>query len=217
MKSRALALDASLDSLKASFQSISQLADSLAPTQATLNTPRASSFANSIAITTPTQATPSRRNGHGLPTLEETPPALSSRGRSATLQQPIFDPPPPSATFDPLTHLPPLLALPNLLRALLAPNLNIVESNSDSIPRRPRATSSATGNEPTVTAKTLWGMWEPTIRCWEDEGVEGVMEIGRACRDALRNGARRGSVSIRGYGVEGVRGELTESSMFYLL
>ncbi|GAA5922909.1 COG1/VPS51 family protein [Sporobolomyces koalae] len=67
--------------------------------------------------------------------------------------------------FSPILHLAPLLALPILLRVL-------DRSKGDA----------------------LWGSWEPALRSWEDERVEGVAEIGRECRDVLRGG-RRASVS----------------------
>jgi len=55
----------------------------------------------------------------------------------------------------------------------------------------------------------LWGTYEPALRSWEDENVEGVEEIGRECRDVLRN-ARRGSVSSNTRVIGG--GGLTEIS-----
>lgn len=105
MKSRALALDASLDSLKSSFQSISQLSTSLSNSTSQPSTP-------SISLSPPSsvsRATPLSLSARGsqLPTLSELPPP---------------SPTDPTPTFDPLTHLPPLLSLPPLLRSLLATN-----------------------------------------------------------------------------------------------
>ncbi|SCZ90855.1 BZ3500_MvSof-1268-A1-R1_Chr1-3g02318 [Microbotryum saponariae] len=144
MKSRAEALDASLDSLKSAFQSIAQLSDTLAP-----NTVR--------TIDLPTS--PNR----SLPPITSKPTA--DRSRLDVLSE---DPSPPSR-FDPLIHLPALLSLPILLKALLVND-------------RARADS-------------LWGLWEPALRSWEDEEVQGVKEIGMECREALRRG-RSGSLSV---------------------
>lgn len=136
MKSRALALDASLDSLKASFQSISQLSTSLS-SPSTPPPPRAF-------------PPPSHPSSHPLHSLPESPPQTA---------------------FDPLLHLPALLSLPILLRALLA-----------------------SGER--KKADQLWGLWEPSLRAWEEEGVSGAEEVGRECREVLRGG-RRGSVGSK--------------------
>ncbi|GAA5907920.1 COG1/VPS51 family protein [Sporobolomyces salmoneus] len=118
MKSRAEALDTSLDSLKTSFERISQLSTSLTP-----------------------------------------PSTTSPRSSSASISSSV-------PRFSPLRHLPPLLSLPILLKLL-------DKKSSD----------------------LLWGSWEPALRSWEDENVEGVEEVGRECREVLRS-ARRGSVSV---------------------
>ncbi|SCV68759.1 BQ2448_880 [Microbotryum intermedium] len=146
MKSRAEALDASLDSLKSAFQSIAQLSDSLAP-QTGVNL---SSSSLPRSLPPPSTTTIITSSGpHRLDVLSE-------------------DPSPPS-NFEPLIHLPALLSLPILLKALLVND-------------RARADS-------------LWGLWEPALRSWEDEEVQGVKEIGMECREALRRG-RRGSSSV---------------------
>lgn len=75
--------------------------------------------------------------------------------------------------FDPLVHLPALLSLPILLRSLLPDD-------------RARADS-------------LWGLWEPALRSWEDENVEGVREIGRECREVLRRRRANSAASGQGF------------------
>lgn len=168
MKSRAEALDASLDSLKASFQSISQLSSSLAPTPRSPLGPTSSAPAPAtptrpkIAPSASRQSTPTRP----LATLPEQPasPSLALAG----------------PTLDPLLHLPALLALPILLRAALA----------------------GPSSEERARADGLWGTWEPALRSWEDEGVEGVRELGQECREILREGRRQsGSAGAGGSGV----------------
>lgn len=105
MKSRALALDASLDSLKTSFQSISQLSTSLASTSSTSTTldptldPKTPPRRTSASQTTPSHA-------KRLSTLLETPTQPGTQ----------FPAPVAKAVFDPLVHLPMLLSLPLLLR-----------------------------------------------------------------------------------------------------
>jgi len=148
MKSRAEALDSSLDSLKTSFERISQLTTSLAPPSSSSSLQRQSH-------------TPTNSESHSNPTSTKTTPSLPPR-------------------FSPLVHLPPLLSLPILLRVM-------DRKQSD----------------------LLWGTYEPALRSWEDENVEGVEEIGRECRDVLRN-ARRGSVSSNTRVIGG--GGLTEIS-----
>lgn len=149
MKSRAEALDTSLDSLKTSFERISQLSTSLAPA---LEPTRVRS--DSMNTHTPTSSQ-SFRNPV-FPSSPETPTKpVPSRSNSS-----------PAPTFSPLLHLAPLLSLPILLRVL-------DRSKGDA----------------------LWGSWEPALRSWEDEGVEGVEEVGRECREVLRGG-RRASVSV---------------------
>ncbi|KDE05034.1 hypothetical protein MVLG_04577 [Microbotryum lychnidis-dioicae p1A1 Lamole] len=144
MKSRAEALDASLDSLKSAFQSIAQLSDTLAPkTVRTIDLP----------------TSPNRF----LPPITSKPTAEPSR------VDVLFNGLSPPSHFDPLIHLPALLSLPILLKALLVND-------------RARADS-------------LWGLWEPALRSWEDEEVQGVKEIGMECREALRRG-RSGSLSV---------------------
>ena len=112
MKSRALALDASLDSLKTSFQSISQLSTSLAATPARSANP---SQLHSSAPLSP--KTPPRRSSASTST-----PTHGKR-LSTLLEMPApgpTSPQPPTqstkAAFDPLVHLPVLLSLPLLLR-----------------------------------------------------------------------------------------------------
>lgn len=168
MKSRAEALDTSLDALKTSFQSISQLSASLAPstTSSSTSPPSSRNVVPPYSPTNPPQ-TPSRRR---LSVLAEGPdsPSTPTASRPRTLSSATAAPAPPTA-FDPLVHLSALLSLPTLLRALIAA-------------------------EGEARAKALWGSWEPALRSWEDEGVEGAREIGQECREVLR-GPRRGSVS----------------------
>ncbi|CEQ38792.1 SPOSA6832_00256, partial [Sporobolomyces salmonicolor] len=170
MKSRAEALDTSLDSLKASFQSISQLSASLAPPAPSTCASRPPPSPMSTSSHSNPPQTPTRR----LPIVVESPdtPITPTTGRLRSASAATAQPSPSPATqhFDPLVHLPALLALPVLLRSLLASD----RSKGDA----------------------LWGSWEPALRSWEDEGVEGVREIGQECRDVLRT-ARRVSVSER--------------------
>lgn len=186
MKSRALQLDSSLDSLKASFQSISQLSAALAPqpSEASLETPRASEFPRGGLMMTPksarSMASEQEARDRELET-ETTPGRTRARSESVTTTVP---------TFDPLLHLPPLLALPILIRSLLASPPH--GSTSIPVAQRPRASSTATLPESSTRAQAerIWGSFEPILRCWEDEGVLGVKEIGGACREALRAGRR---------------------------
>lgn len=164
MKSRAEALDTSLDSLKSSFQTIAQLSASLAPTTASSASAKPPSSAPTYPRS-PTEPPHTPRSSRRLAALPESPDSpttpTQSRARSAS------QPPPPEAIrpFSPLVHLPALLALPILLRSLLS-----------------------TGE------KATWGSWEPALRSWEDEGVEGAREVGMECREVLRM-QRRVSVS----------------------
>ncbi|GAA5888865.1 hypothetical protein JCM6882_002882 [Rhodosporidiobolus microsporus] len=174
MKSRAEALDTSLDALKSSFQSISQLSTSLASTTSHASTSSASPHLPSAPYSpTNPPETPSRRR---LSTLSEGPDSPStptiSRPRAASTAAP---PAPPTAAFDPLVHLPALLSLPILLRAFLS-------------------------TDERGKADSLWGTWEPALRSWEDEGIDGVREVGQECREVLRM-ARRASVSERREGL----------------
>ncbi|BGP12394.1 hypothetical protein JCM10213_002001 [Rhodosporidiobolus nylandii] len=171
MKSRAEALDTSLDALKSSFQSISQLSASLAPTTASASSRSTSTSAQPALTASPASAappeTPTRRRA--LSTLTERPSSPTTpRARSSSSAAPPLP-------FDPLVHLPALLSLPILLRSLLA-----------------------AGDR--AKADALWGTWEPALRSWEDEGVEGVREIGMECREGLRVG-RRNSVAGESAGV----------------
>ncbi|GAA5950398.1 hypothetical protein JCM3765_004532 [Sporobolomyces pararoseus] len=142
MKSRAEALDSSLDSLKTSFERISQLSTALAPSVPPTSSPPSNSHSHS-------------RSTH-KPTSSQSHPSLSTPTTPTTISPP---------SFSRLVHLPPLLSLPILLKSL-------DKTNSD----------------------LLWGSWEPALRSWEDEKVLGVEEIGRECREVLRN-TRRSSVS----------------------
>ncbi|GJN92147.1 hypothetical protein Rhopal_005177-T1 [Rhodotorula paludigena] len=179
MKSRAEALDSSLDSLKTSFQSISQLSASLAPpaSSTSCSPPRPATSPRSPE----TPQTPSRRHLSTLPespdspSLEATPTQSRKRSASTATTVPTSasaPAPSPAAPFRPLVHLPALLSLPILLRSLL----------------------STPGEK--ARADALWGTWEPALRSWEDAGVEGAREIGMECRDVLRT-SRRASVSER--------------------
>lgn len=189
MKSRAEALDTSLDALKTSFQSISQLSASLAP-------PPSSTTAPTTAAPRSPASPPSTPSRPRLDPLTESPASPSSRDgpdstptrrvrsassattvpSSAAPAEPTIEP------FSPLTHLSALLSLPTLLRALLAPGAGGVA------PAGGRARADA-----------LWGTWEPALRSWEDAGVEGAREVGMECREMLRAGGdaqgRRFSVS----------------------
>ncbi|GAA5988569.1 hypothetical protein JCM11641_004606 [Rhodosporidiobolus odoratus] len=184
MKSRAEALDTSLDSLKTSFESISQLSASLSSLSSLPSLARCSSstllsarpmVASPSAIspatitgaeaadtpTTPTRLTFSKLSTTSIPDSPTTPTA--TRGRSTTLT--LLSPqPPPALAFDPLVHLPTLLSLPILLRSLL----------------------DAGDENGKQKAEGLWGTWEPALRSWEDEGVMGVREVGMECREVLR-------------------------------
>ncbi|KAM0748978.1 hypothetical protein T439DRAFT_58844 [Meredithblackwellia eburnea MCA 4105] len=173
MKSRALLLDASLDNLKASFESISQLSTSLAG-PSSLNTPTASSSSSTIpplaktaTAVGPPITPPRRRSGS---TTNQTPTSVNGGKRLSTLlETPTTagvsngSPPEVSVKFDPLVHLPALLSLPLLLR--------VSDKKAE-----------------------LWGQWEPALRSWEEEGVHGVREVGNECREALKEG-RRNSLS----------------------
>ncbi|ORY40008.1 Vps51/Vps67-domain-containing protein, partial [Leucosporidium creatinivorum] len=109
MKSRAEALDTSLDSLKASFQSISQLSASLAPST---SSPTTVTTTSRSAPSQPPAATPSTPTRRRLSALVEDPPTPTPG--SATASE--LTAPPPKTVFDPLVHLPALLSLPVLLR-----------------------------------------------------------------------------------------------------
>lgn len=178
MKSRALALDASLDSLKASFQSISQLSASLSNgprpdrTDTSPRTPprTRSTFDShttsaSTSPTTPT-ANPSRRLSYPSTPITPNPTRTLSTAAAAASSTPSD-----STPFAPLTHLPALLSLPLLLRALLE-----------------------AGDK--ARADGLWGLWEPAVRAWEEAGVSGARDVADGCREALRAGSmgRRGVV-----------------------
>ncbi|GAA6002718.1 hypothetical protein JCM10207_007642 [Rhodosporidiobolus poonsookiae] len=180
MKSRAEALDTSLDSLKASFQSISQLSASLSSTTSSSSASAAPSSPNPPQ--TPTRSRPSIRiDTPDTPSNEAdaTPTRAQHRSSSSIAAVSLLpSAPSSSSTFSPLTHLPALLSLPTLLRALLAADAR-------------------------AQADSLWGAWEPALRSWEDEGVEGAREVGMECRDVLRAG-RRASVSERRGEVEGL-------------
>lgn len=162
MKSRAEALDTSLDSLKASFQSISQLSASLAPPNSSPTTVTATSRPAPPQPPSAAPATPTRRR---LSALAEDPPTPTPNSTNAA----ELTVPPLKTKFDPLVHLPALLSLPVLLRSLL-------------VTERSKADS-------------LWGTWEPALRSWEDEKVEGVREIGMECREVLKS--RRASGGAR--------------------
>ncbi|BGO99124.1 hypothetical protein JCM10021v2_002795 [Rhodotorula toruloides] len=168
MKSRAEALDTSLDSLKTSFQSIAQLSASLAPTTASSTAVKPPASAPQ-SPRSPTEAPHTPRSSRRLAALPESPdsPTTPTQSRARSASQP--PPPEPIRPFSPLIHLPALLALPILLRSLLS-----------------------TGEK--AKADSLWGSWEPALRSWEDEGVEGAREVGMECREVLRM-QRRASVS----------------------
>ncbi|KAK4057647.1 hypothetical protein OIO90_001295 [Microbotryomycetes sp. JL221] len=173
MKSRAEALDTSLDSLKSSLESISQLSAALAPTSRDmLTTTTRPKPRLPMASTMIEPSTPKRRT---LSTLDEdpttpTPSKLDSSMTTTTTTTSHFESPPrtisePGAAaiaFDPLIHLPALLSLPIMLRAL-------IEDRKDR-----------------KAADSLWGEWEPTLRVWEDEQIQGAKEIGMECRDVLK-------------------------------
>ncbi|GAA5837267.1 hypothetical protein JCM9279_005635 [Rhodotorula babjevae] len=194
MKSRAEALDTSLDALKTSFQSISQLSASLAPP------PSSTTTAPSTATAAPRSppATPSRPRLDPLPESPASPttsrdgpdstPTRRARSASSATTVPsaaaAVGPAEPLEPLSPLTHLSALLSLPTLLRALLAPSAGASERG---------------GGGGRARADALWGTWEPALRSWEDAGVEGAREVGMECREVLRPGAdaqgRRFSVS----------------------
>ncbi|KAM0793481.1 hypothetical protein ACM66B_000922 [Microbotryomycetes sp. NB124-2] len=164
MKSRAEALDTSLEALKASLESISQLSTALVPEAGLPRPSRPSAIAapSSPKTAAAGPTTPTRR--HHLPTLDEDPttptPSKPGTSRGGGGAEAAFEPPPAETRFDALTHLPALLSLPVMLRALIS--------------------------EDRKTADSLWGEWEPTLRQLEEEHVEGVREIGMECRDVLK-------------------------------
>lgn len=94
--------------------------------------------------------------------------SISSLAGSLARPTPPHPLPPSPSKFDPLVHLPPLLALPALLRSLASP--------------RDR-----------TSADRLWGEWEPALRSFEEAGIAGAKEIGQECREVLRS-ARRNSL-----------------------
>lgn len=49
---------------------------------------------------------------------------------------------------------------------------------------------------------SLWGSWEPALRSWEDEGVEGAREVGKEAREVLRGMRRASIVGVRNGGEE---------------
>jgi hypothetical protein len=173
MKSRAEALDSSLDALKASFQSISQLSASLGPAvppRATSDGPSRPPYNSRVSSSGSNGDVPSTPGRRRLSVLEENPSTPTPIAQAP--------PPPPSVTskrhvFDPLIHLPALLSLPILLRSLLP--------------------------DERARADSLWGLWEPALRSWEDENVEGAREIGRECRQVLRR--RRANSAASGQGL----------------
>ncbi|GAA5858778.1 hypothetical protein JCM8547_004984 [Rhodosporidiobolus lusitaniae] len=199
MKSRAEALDTSLDALKTSFQSISQLSASLAPPSSTTPaSPRTSPRPPSSFSSSPQPPeTPHRRKLSAVNEAPDSPTTpTANRPRASSSATVVHHPHPPAegSHFDPLVHLPALLSLPILLRAFLAPP-PLSTSSTSSTPGGTNETQA----EGRKKADALWGTWEPALRSWEDEGVEGVKEIGQECREVLRM-ARRGSVSVAGRG-----------------
>ncbi|GAA5871929.1 hypothetical protein JCM3774_000731 [Rhodotorula dairenensis] len=202
LKSRAEALDHSLESLKTSFESISQLSTSLASVTA------ATRAGNAPQAPSPGATSPeAKRPGHDGDSDEvlrtprphrrqssrsdaaATSPTKSDSARqrstsSATLSPSSAPPRVPTVPFSPLLHLAALLALPIILRSLLA--------------SAPPSAASA-GAESRARADSLWGTWEPALRSWEDAGVPGVREIGMECREVLRSYAgSRSSMSVPG-------------------
>ena len=113
MKSRAESLDASLDQLRASFESITQLAASLGAGDPALRAAQSAAVAASQPRTGPADAA-------GEPS-------------AATV------------VFDPLVHLPPIVGLPNRLRACL--------------------TDVSDGKRGRAEADQLWGAWVEPLRC----------------------------------------------------
>jgi vacuolar protein sorting-associated protein 51 len=139
MKLRAESLDSSLDSLRKSLSSISQLTASLA----------------SLAPRTSLQRTSS-------PSTPDSPPK-----------------------FIPTRHLPPLLSLPLILQCLINDS-HVSTAASDGASEAPTLET----YEPLIKSRELWGIWEPTIRAWEEAGVKGAEEVGRECREILRRERR---------------------------
>jgi len=132
MKARAESLDADLDQLRSSFETITQLSTSLSSAP--------------------------------LPALSQ----VSNASQSG--ETPVFEP---------VVHLPPLLDLPQTLRALLTASSN----------------SGASQSAKRTEADLLWGSWEPALRSWEEAGVKGVKEVATECRETLARG-RRPSLSL---------------------
>lgn len=173
MKSRAVALDTSLDALRVSFEAISQLATALAPVASTSQLARLPPSADTDVQTTPK----SRRLA---PISSPNTPTAAQVGDDVDTSSDV-------PAFDPLLHLPALLALPILMRSLLESSKPLHPSTAS---HRPRSNST-----PDLLSQ-LWGVWEPALRSWEDAEVQGVREIGKACREVLRGAGRRSSVSI---------------------
>lgn len=220
MKSRAEALDTSLDALKTSFESVSQLSASLAP-------PRPLALDNAapgpgpgpapaVVVASPESPpqTPTAQTGRldplpespsspspspgGAPNPNPTSPSPSStrRARSASsattrAAEPPSAAPPPRPAFNPLTHLSALLSLPILLRALLLHG-QAQGQGGDHAPSQ-------------AQAHALWGAWEPALRSWEDGGVEGAREVGSECREVLRLGVGGGAAAAVSAGGAGRR------------
>lgn len=222
MKSRAEALDHSLESLKSSFESISQLSTSLAtvttlasasdptvhgasaarrePTNSRGRITEEADGAAAEVLKTPKPQTHRRRSSRSDDTHATSPPSSSATRQrstsSATLSpsSPSSAPPPlPTMPFSPVLHLSALLALPIILQSLLLPS-----SASPPQPTAAATTTAAAAADHRARADSLWGTWEPALRSWEDAGVPGVREVGMECRDVLRSSAarRRSSMSV---------------------
>ncbi|GAA6014846.1 hypothetical protein JCM8202_004789 [Rhodotorula sphaerocarpa] len=195
MKSRAEALDTSLDSLKTSFESISQLSASLSTVStrsAVAGSPTSQSGAlpqpaadprredKAVRAASPAPQSPTAPRRRSSRSDSVTSPASSRRRRSTSSANHAASPgrPAPSApgpqssvpAFSPLVHLSALLALPIVLEALLA-------ARADQQQR--------------AKADALWGTWEPALRSWDEAGVEGAGEVAAECREVLRAAAQR--------------------------
>lgn len=173
MKSRALALDSSLESLKSSLESITQLSATLATSPSTDDKANGSRSNDHRSLETLHEdAAPPSSSERDSPLSPATPkPAAGARGRARTGSTRSSSAP---VRFDALTHLPPLLALPVLLRDALRESARRED------------------------AARLWGVWEPALRSWEEEGIEGVSQIAAECREVLREGRQRATVEAEG-------------------
>lgn len=216
MKSRAEALDTSLDSLQTSFEKISQLSTSLASLVAR---PVSSSRRRRRTSTTTTTTTSEGVDRHG-----------SSRSPTRRVSATA------AAEFSRSIHLAPLLALPIVLRVLLLEhdddNVHDDDHDGDGAAEddstiRTRSQEEEEAEQDLETPKNdgrrsrggggggggssapprlsprrdnanqndlmmmLWGSWEPALTAWREARVAGVDEVANECRQVLLATRRR--------------------------